>query len=183
MLPHATKALTNSNYAVTDDFCKIFAEQTDSLYLLALLLTGDHARAQECFVAALHDCLRAKTVFGDWAQSWARRTVVRKAIEAIDPRRTRGNPQRIPTGSLAKEEVSTAFTAILALENFDRFAFVMTVLEKLSDQDCKVLLECSRQDLVDARVRAMRSVAGFLNSAPTPQATVSRIEPVLAQAS
>jgi DNA-directed RNA polymerase specialized sigma24 family protein len=183
MLPHATKALANTNYAVTDDFCKIFAEETDSLYLLALLLTGDHARAQECFVSALHDCLRAKTVFGEWAHSWARRTVVCKAIELIDPRRRTGYSEHGPTGSLAKEDVTTAFSAILGLENFDRFAFVMTVLEKFSDLDCKVLLECSRQDLVDARIRAMRSVAGFLNSPPKPQATLSQVAPVLAHAS
>ena len=183
MLPHATKTPGTTNYAVTDDFCKIFAEETDRLYLLALLLTGDHARAQECFVAALHECLRAKTVFGEWAQSWARRTIVREAIDLIDPRRTSGNPEQLPSGSLAKEDITTAFSAILALKNFDRFAFVMTVLEKLSDQDCKVLLECSRQDLVDARSRAMRSVSAFLNSSPRPHAMVPGMAPVLAHAS
>jgi hypothetical protein len=49
--------------------------------------------------------------------------------------------------------------AVLRLKNFDRFVFVMSVLERYSDQDCKILLGCSRQDVGRARMRALAALA------------------------
>jgi DNA-directed RNA polymerase specialized sigma24 family protein len=49
--------------------------------------------------------------------------------------------------------------SILGLEDFERVVFVMSVLEKYSDQDCAVLLGCSRQDVREARMQAFLHVA------------------------
>jgi hypothetical protein len=49
--------------------------------------------------------------------------------------------------------------AVLALNTFDRFVFVMSVLERESDEDCSALLKCSRQDLMIARQRAIICLA------------------------
>jgi DNA-directed RNA polymerase specialized sigma24 family protein len=48
--------------------------------------------------------------------------------------------------------------AILGLRPFERFVFVMSVLERYSDQDCSVLLGCARRDVVAARLRAFQQL-------------------------
>jgi hypothetical protein len=49
--------------------------------------------------------------------------------------------------------------AIISLCAFDRFVFVMSVLERESDEACISLLKCSRQEIVMAREVALRLVA------------------------
>ena len=70
------------DYATGADFCDAFVTSTDSLYLLALLLTANHEAAERCFVAALDQTLKANAVFKEWATSWIRRI--------LQGRRTRG---------------------------------------------------------------------------------------------
>jgi DNA-directed RNA polymerase specialized sigma24 family protein len=48
--------------------------------------------------------------------------------------------------------------AILELPPFDRFVYVMSVLEHYSDQECSVLLGCTRRDVIAARSRALRQI-------------------------
>ena len=47
------------------------------------------------------------------------------------------------------------FAEILALGAFERFVYVMSILEGQSEQDCAVLLRCSRRDVMIARVLAL----------------------------
>jgi hypothetical protein len=54
--------------------------------------------------------------------------------------------------------------AILELRPFERFVYVMSVLERYSDQDCSVLLGCARRDVVAARSRALQQVGGAVES-------------------
>jgi len=49
-------------------------------------------------------------------------------------------------------------TAILNLAPFDRFVYVMSVLEHYSDHECSVLLGCSRRDVIAARNRALEEI-------------------------
>jgi hypothetical protein len=46
--------------------------------------------------------------------------------------------------------------AIVALSAFERFVFVMSVLEGQSDADCSILLNCSRPDVMIARELTLR---------------------------
>jgi hypothetical protein len=48
--------------------------------------------------------------------------------------------------------------AVLALEPFERFVYVITVLEHYSDQDCSLLLGCARRDVLAARTHAFRQI-------------------------
>ena len=48
------------------------------------------------------------------------------------------------------------FAAILLLDAFERFVFVMSILEGQSDEECAVLLRCSRRDVTIARVLALK---------------------------
>jgi hypothetical protein len=49
--------------------------------------------------------------------------------------------------------------AIVSLSAFERFVFVMSILERMSDGDCLTLLRCSRRELDLARELAVRFLA------------------------
>jgi hypothetical protein len=48
------------------------------------------------------------------------------------------------------------FAFIVSLRAFERFVFVLSVLEGQSDEDCQSLLRCTRQELVMARKSALK---------------------------
>ena len=58
---------------------------------------------------------------------------------------------------VAAENNSVA--AILALDPFERFVFVISVLEGRPEQDCAILLRSSRRDITIARVLALKRLA------------------------
>ena len=160
-----------SRYATATDYHRIFAEEMEGLYLLAFLLTADSDMAEECFVSGLGECIDQIGVFMDRASSWARRAVVKQAIRMILP---------VPEGA-ADEFFVTAkrpaiatttnpFAAVISLPDFERFVFVMLLLEGQSDEDCQELLRCSRLELVMARDVAFRLVA---TSGPSSEHTLS----------
>ncbi len=158
---------TAQRYAVPSDFCRLFSEEMNSLYLLALLLTADQEMAERCFASALRDCRKANGVFRSWAGTWARRAIVQNAI-----RMTQVVPQghaavKGAMSGAAPEISSGAFSAVPTVEPvwglaavtslapFERFVFVMSVLEAYSDQECRVLLGCLRHEVAEARLRAL----------------------------
>ena len=65
--------------ATAEDFCAIFDEDMTLLYSLALLLTGDHTMAEQCFLAALDECRKGSNVFPEWTRSWSRRAIINSA--------------------------------------------------------------------------------------------------------
>lgn len=154
-------------YASSSDFCRIFTENMKHLYLLSLVLTADTDNAEQCFVSGLEDCANGNAVFKEWAQSWARRMVIRNAIRVVAPRAPEEEvPARIvPNRALeaafgnAQRAIETEMTALLNLEPFERFVFVMSVLEGYSVQDSALLLNSTRQAVIAARSRAMQELA------------------------
>jgi hypothetical protein len=155
---------TSRAYATRIEFCRVFAENMDNLHLLAFLLTADLAKAEECFVSGLEDCVEGTYLFRDWAQSWARRTIIQNAIRMLAPRKNHSTVADAPSDAVTcsfgrTQDTDYAIARILRLEHFERFIFVMSVLEKYSDQDCSVLLGCSRQDVGETRMRALLHLA------------------------
>jgi len=153
--------IKNAEYAVAGDFCQIFDQDMSSLYLLALLLTGDHEKAEQCFVQGLENAVSRNRVFKEWARSWARRVIVQNALRIISPRPNAGNGSwgRVSIDRRSKtpsERVEIA--AVLGLATLDRFVFVMSVLEGYSDHDCAILLGCARRDVLAARTRALQQI-------------------------
>ena len=154
--------LTGSTaYTTGADFCRIFAEEMDSLYLLGFLLTADAEKAEQCFVAGIGDCVEGNAVFKEWARSWAHRTIVQHAIQSVGPAAL----AEIKSNKRAGMEIEPHLKAVLNLDTFERFVFVMSVLEGYSYQDCSIMLGCPRQAVVDARGRAIDrlAAAGELN--------------------
>ena len=47
---------------------------------------------------------------------------------------------------------------VLELRPFERFVYVMSVLERYYDHDCSVLLGCARQNVIAARTRAFQQI-------------------------
>jgi len=156
-----TKHITKPTpYATRADFRQIFDEEMNGLYLLSFLLTADREKAEQCFVSGLEDAVEGNPVFKEWARSWARRTIIQNAVQVIKPRPWEGNSRsRVAFDSdhgktLPAERAE--ITTVLQLEPFERFVYVMSVLERYSDQDCSVLLGCARRDVIAARTRALQ---------------------------
>lgn len=147
-------------YAKAADFCRIFESDLNRLYLLAFMLTADHALAEECFVRGLEDSTRSSRVFREWAHSWARRTVIHNAIQMLRPRPINSSASGSRSGQSARHTLSepASIAAIVELPAFERFALVMSVLERHSDQECSLLLGCTRDDVIAGRIRALQQV-------------------------
>jgi hypothetical protein len=148
-------------YAAAADFGEVFTEEMHSLYLLSFLLTGDKDKAEQCFIGALGECLEGMSAFMEWAHLWARRAIIRQAIRMIKPAPEHPDHSplvRVKTAA-APSSNNNILTAIVSLCAFERFVFVMSILERLSDEDCLSFLRCSRRELALARELAVRSLA------------------------
>ena len=168
MASASTKQIVGSGvYASPADFERIFTEDMSGLYLLSLVLTGDQALAEECFVAAVAESTKGNRVFKEWARSWARRTIVQTAIRLIAPRQRSGGATRNPVSTRHLSYVPLALEAevraIHELAPLERFVFVMSVLEHYSEHDCSILVGRSRKDISAARVRALQHLGRSLN--------------------
>lgn len=146
-----------SPYATMADFCRIFAEDMNQLYRLSFLLTGDEAVAEQCFVGSLHIAQKGNPVFKEWTEAWARRTIILTAIRMIRPRLIADSSDLF--GRVAGDAPErTEIAEIVRLPVFERFAFVMSVLEGYSDHECSFHLRCSRGEVAAARARALERI-------------------------
>jgi hypothetical protein len=154
-----------SPYATIEDFRELFIDEMIGLYLLLYLLTAKHIEAEACFSDGFGECIVSPRVLRDSARSWARRTLIRSAIRIIDPRVS--SYRRVSDGGHSRADLiipwnirSDAFLAsVLALQDFERFVFVISVIERDLDQNCASLLGASKRRVQDSRVRALRQIA------------------------
>ena len=51
----------------------------------------------------------------------------------------------------------------MALEDFERFVFVMSVLDHYSEQDCALFLDCSVLEILETRTRALEKLIDSLH--------------------
>lgn len=153
-----------SLYATDSDFCRIFREDMQSLYLLSLVLTADPEKAEQCFVTGLDDCASGNRVFKDWGRSWARRVVIKNAIRSVGLGNAQGasvaDASTVPgarqLAAVASFDIPAEIADVLLLPALERFAFVMSSCEGYANSDCALLLGCTRESLVAARVRAVQ---------------------------
>jgi len=94
---HTQSENGEKQYATREEFLEIFDEDMNGLYQLAFLLTGDHQKAECCFVAGIDDCAKQNRVFREWARAWAKRVIVGKAISELNPRRSYSNSSSLPS--------------------------------------------------------------------------------------
>ena len=149
----------NKNFHATrEDFEQLFAKQKTELLRLSLHLTADAEKSVHCLMLAVRDCLFGSTVSKDRVNTWARRMVIRNAIQLVYGTRNdivgesgfecTFQPSEFPLQDL-RESI-----AILTLPDLERLAFVIGVLERYSILDCALLLGKSTQEVCNAIVRA-----------------------------
>lgn len=164
---HAFESV-RSSYVPARDFCAIFQKDMKTLYSLALLLTADERKAEQCFLSAFHDCVDGSDVFSDWARSWSRRAIIKQAIRAAKPR-SDDSDTASSTSLLRHEHVPTR---LISMAPFDRFVFAMTVLERFTVRESAALLNCMPSDVEKARVRVLQRLGE--QSAPVHAVSGSR---------
>jgi hypothetical protein len=155
-----------NQYATCEDFLKIFSEDLNGLYQLSFLLTRDHQKAEGCFVAGIDDCAKENRVFREWARAWTKRVIVKNAIRELNPRVGNSSSPALPVAFSHNQHSSDPtghfeIDAVLGLADFDRFVFVMCVLENYRVHECALLLGCTASEVQGARTRAIEELARF----------------------
>lgn len=148
-------------YAGREDFSGIFTENLNGLYQLSFLLTGDEQKAGKCLVSGIEDCVNGNPVFKEWARSWAKRVIIELAIRELKPRPNTSPPRTRSSHARHSSGVDEHFAAgaVLELGDFERFVFVMSVLERYSPHECSLLLGCTILEVREARRRALENLA------------------------
>lgn len=160
-------ASNHSKYATAEDFCKLFTGDPNRLYLLALLLTANHEKAEQCFVDDLEDSAARNTGLREWAPSSVRRVIVHNAIRLIAPRTGQAHMSECAYQSAEKHDVlemsvqDIPLASILRLNDFERFVHVLSVIERFSDRECVGLLGISCEEMRETRALAVQHVSGF----------------------
>ena len=150
-----------TEYATCNDFRRIFTEDMVGLHRLAFLLTADHAKAEQCFVAGLEDSIHGNPVFHQWARAWSKRAIIQSAIKAIAPMPGRHGaiPETVEAHWQNGDDVENIAAVVASWEPFERFVFVMAVLEGYGLRECAALLACPVQDVIAAKSLAMQRLA------------------------
>jgi hypothetical protein len=180
----------STEYATRSDFCRIYVEQMNGLYLLSLLLTADPQKAEQCFLSGFEESASHPAVLRERADLWARRSIILRAIQWLAPRPTDENEsenesgnesnearlsppiERVPAEVPAGVQVHPNLVGIVRLNSFERFVFILSVLETYSCQECSLLLGCFRRDVIDARTAAIRSLASTITTETEPERDV-----------
>ena len=148
-----------NDYATHSDFCAIFRDHPERLYLLALILTADELIAEKCFLAAFDLCVE-RLVFKESATAWSRRSVIKTAIKFMSPAPgNRSYPDLVGNRRDLNLDPDAALKCVQELSLFDRFVFVISVLEHYSDRESALLLGCSGADILPARIRAFQQIS------------------------
>src|SRR6266478_3467785 len=146
-----------ADYARHADFCDAFRNDIKPLYLLAFLLTANHRESERCFVSTVEEAFKEQAVFKEWARSWVWRRLIENAIEIVSPASARdGQPQDLWRAAQRETQGGYEIDTVTKLAPFERFAFVMSVLERYSNWDCSLLLGCSINKVAQARLKAFR---------------------------
>jgi hypothetical protein len=159
-----TQILGNAEdqYATREDFRKILDEDLNRLYQLSFLLTADHKKAERCFVASIEDCADENRVFSEWGRAWTIRVVVENAIRELTPQPARSNSSSLPSLRTRQSTNPTGYfdaDSLMGLPDFDRFVFVLRVLERYSENECALLIGSSRSQIREACACALKKLA------------------------
>ena len=151
-----------ADYAKHADFCDVFRNDTKPLYLLAFLLTANHRESERCFVSTVEKVFQGQAVFKEWARPWVKRRLIENAIEIVSPASDRNAQKRdLWCAGQPETQKECEIDAVTRLEPFERFVFVMSILERYSNWDCSLLLGCSMNKVADTRMTALRRLPGL----------------------
>jgi DNA-directed RNA polymerase specialized sigma24 family protein len=93
----------------------------------------------------------------------AKRAIIENAIRELKPRPSHSNSPLsggiFPNADQPSKDGHFEMDAVLRLADFERFVFVMSVLEHYSEHDCALLLGCSATEIRESRTRALKELA------------------------
>src|SRR5437016_8477908 len=147
-------------HATSEDFRKLFTEDMTGLYLLSLLLTANHEKAEQCFVAGVEDTVKGNPVFKEWAHSWAKRTIVNNAIKIMSPHPNRasgtfaGMPPEVGGGLQRTQDHQATIASVLAIVISEEHT---SELQSLTNLVCRLLLE-KKNKISGQKARASRAL-------------------------
>ena len=148
-----------TEYATCKDFQQIFTEDMVGLHRLAFLLTADQAKAEQCFVAGLDESIHGNPVFRQWARAWSKRAIIQNAIKTIAPVALQlAAGENVSDDNLPNGNPDNTAAKVAAWAPFERFVFVMAVLEGYSLRECSTLLACPVQDVIAAKSAALQKL-------------------------
>ena len=153
-------------HASPDDVRRVFVDHVSSLYKLSFLLTGNRQDAERCFVAALDetvDGIRVR-VPRHSVRSRAKRSIVQQAVRVLKPRPQEKSDGAPVLGGISDSNYLSSgrqavIHRVLSLRVFERFVFVLCLLERHTVEECAELLDCDVQEVLGGRMRALVSIA------------------------
>lgn len=155
-----------NDHASPDDVRRVFVEHVSSLYKLSFLLTGNRDDAEQCFVAAVDETVEATRVPKHSIRSRAKRAIVRQAVRVLKPRPQERSDGRLALGNISDRDYLETLSGrhavihrVLSLRVFERFVFVLCLLERHSVEECAQLLNCNVQEVLEGRMRALVQIA------------------------
>jgi len=170
-----------ADYANDADFCKVLEQELQPLYLLAFLLTANHEKAERCFVTTAEQVLREPVVFESWARSWTKRCLIKNAIAMVSPTSADSNEKRdLWRAGQHKARGDDEIDMVTRIQPLERFVFVMSILERYTDQECALLIGCTPRSLAKSRMRALRRLRGPVGLVPTGEPRASHYIEILA---
>src|SRR5260370_9906772 len=72
-------------YTTRADFCRIFQQEMKPFYLLAFMLTANHAKAEQCYVAGISYAVFCLQKNNERAHCGSRRLIIKHAIRILSP--------------------------------------------------------------------------------------------------
>lgn len=184
--PHAT------NPGIEAALARTFARERSELLWLAYLLTGDRATSVEAVASAMDMDDAGNPFFRNWMVSWSRKLVIAKALNVVESamaesvertqRRNCPRPAGMPGRNWRLDPAADKADlerALLAIDLFPRCAVLLTIFEKVSEEDAATLLNADRQLLRTAKAIGLAELTWNL-AQPRWQAAGLRSAPACA---
>lgn len=170
------------------EMCAAFAQNTESLFRLSYLITGEQSKAESSFAQALDSAIAsaATVVSSDFVLSWAKRVVIKASLQTLSksdrpegpglrgfdsanleaqflesssgPAAAAGSRQE-ENGEKVSPARDSLCEGLLSLKPLLRIAFVLRYLENLSKRDIALLLDVSPAILNRALQSALLKLA------------------------
>lgn len=140
-------------------FCQVFKDELARLFSLALLLTADPVKAERCFISSLNDSVSFPSLEKERVLFWSKRFIIHNAIRLVGA--AFENEIMALGVSLQSTRPPALLHALLQLAPFERFVFVLSILEGLEEDEICSFLKCSLGDLAAARERSLYTLLGF----------------------
>jgi hypothetical protein len=156
------------SFASSHEIQSAFVKQHDNLNWIALIITGDHALANQAVINAGDLSARYTSVFRDWLIAWTNTATVRAAIREVHDfiaasanRYIDSSCEHSDDDALSDDQIASlrhvdTRDIIAALDPLARSALVLRGIQHLSIVDCALLLDMPRQIVAAAYCQALR---------------------------